>query len=148
MNKNARRQRQNSEMLLRLQILDAEIGSNNIWKTIAKNIWYPFSSRTKWLTFPCYSHLSIMKNPGDNSTDKHRMPLKGGKKRPGCLRILRLQTESTVSSLSVLFIIHISYTMGATNARDSPFSPDLEQGWLNLYSTPAKSAAILGQQWI
>lgn len=45
------------------------------------------------------------------------------------------------------FIIHISYTMGATNARDSSFSPGLEQGWLNLYSTPAKSAAILGQQW-
>lgn len=104
MNKDAHRQRQNSEMLLRLQILYVEIGSNNIWKTIAKNIWYPFSSRTKWLTFPCYSHLSIMKNPGDNSTDKHKMPLKGGKKRPGCLRILRLQTESTVSSLSVLLL--------------------------------------------
>lgn len=105
------------------------------WKTIAKNMWYPFSASTKWLTFPCYSYLSIMKNPGNNSTDNHKMPLKGGKKRADCLRILTLQRGSTGSPLGFLFVVHVSSTTGATNARDPFFSPNPGQGWLKPHST-------------
>ena len=68
------------------------------------------------------------------------MPLKGGRK--GQADCGSWDCREKAQWAPSVFTIRISYTMGATNARDPSFSPNLEQGWLNPYSIPAKPAAI------
>lgn len=106
------------------------------WKTIAKNIWYLFTSRTKWHRpiFPFFSLLSTTKYPRNNSTDNH----KGGKKKADRLGTSGLRSYTTVSSLS-FFILHISCT-GCQKGQDPSFIPNLEQVWLIPHSTSAESA--------
>lgn len=120
------------------------------WKTIAKNIWYPFSARTKRLTFPCYSHLSIRKNPGNNSTDNHKMPLKGGKKRADCPRVLRVRRGSTVSSL--VFFLSSMYLLHQVPQMQGPILPPRPRAGSTLHihcrtSVVLVPAGHVGQLW-
>lgn len=106
-----------------IQILYVDTGSDNTGKNSKKN-WYPFCSRTRWhrltFLFLCSSPLGTTKDPGNNSTDNHRTSLKGGRKRADCLGTSNLRSNTTVSFLSFLFIIHYP-VLCSRKARDPSF---------------------------